>query len=111
MASIVPGVHFCIKCGAPLSSYAAIGPFESVLAEGHVYRSAVERPRNLIILLGIWVIFGMTALACLVVLLVDSVASVDSAIAAFLLIASVVILWRTTRNYQTRKREHPESHG
>src|SRR3954464_10914584 len=41
-----PEAHFCAKCGAPLSSYASTGPFESLFAEGHVYRQATEQPRK-----------------------------------------------------------------
>src|SRR5258705_6327948 len=54
----VPGATFCKDCGAPLSSYAATGPFESLFTEGHVYRQAAEHPQKLIVLLGMWVIFG-----------------------------------------------------
>ena len=54
---------FCAKCGAPMSSYAATSPFESLFAEGHVYRQAAERPRSFVVVLGIWIIFGMMAMA------------------------------------------------
>jgi hypothetical protein len=54
---------FCAECGAPMTSYAAIGPFEHIFAEGHVYRQAAERPRSFIAVLGIWIIFGVMALA------------------------------------------------
>jgi len=106
-----PAAHFCVKCGAPLSSYAATGPFESLFAEGHVYRQAAEHPRNLIVLLGIWMIFGMMALACTVILLItrDMGFSVETVFAVFLLVISVLILWKTTRNYRARKQERQES--
>src|SRR5690349_8538637 len=57
-----PSAHFCAKCGAPLTSYASTGPFESIFAEGSVYRSAAERPQKLVVFLGMWLIFGLTAL-------------------------------------------------
>lgn len=102
-----PAAHFCAKCGAPLSSYAATGPFESLFAEGHVYREAAEHPRKLIVVLGVWLIFGTMALASTVILLIDCTVSfsVDTVFAAFLLIFSVVILWKTTRNYRSRRQE------
>src|SRR5690606_24922835 len=50
--------HFCTKCGGPMTSYAAAGPIESILAEGYAYRWAVERPRKLTVVLGVWVLFG-----------------------------------------------------
>lgn len=54
-----PGTNFCWNCRAPLSSYAAIGPFESIFAEGFIYRAAVERPSRLIVVIGLWVLFGV----------------------------------------------------
>ncbi|MCX6927615.1 MAG: hypothetical protein NT154_31065 [Verrucomicrobia bacterium] len=106
-----PAAHFCVKCGAPLSSYAATGPFESLFAEDHVYRQAAEHPHNLIVVLGIWVIFGMMALAGSVILQLsrDIGFSIETVFAAFLLAISVMILWKTTRNYRAGKREPHES--
>ena len=59
LAPNAPGAHFCSDCGAPLSSYAATAPFVSLFAEGHAYRQAVEKPRSWIVLLGIWMLFGL----------------------------------------------------
>lgn len=58
-----PGADFCAKCGAPLSAYATMGPFEAVFAQGFIYREAAERPRRFIAVLGIWLIFLPQALA------------------------------------------------
>src|SRR6516162_1962936 len=63
MAQNEPSAHFCAKCGAPLTSYASTGPFESIFAEGSAYRAAAERPQKLVVVLGIWLIFGPMALA------------------------------------------------
>ena len=98
-----PSAHFCTKCGAPLSSYAATGPFEHLFAEGHVYRQAAERPRSLIVVLGIWLIFGTMALASLVVVLIGRDMGIGyTAFGAFILAISVVLIWKTTRNYLAR---------
>ena len=40
-----PGTHFCGHCGTPLTSYAATAPFESIFAEGDMWRKAVSRGR------------------------------------------------------------------
>lgn len=40
-----PGTHFCKHCGTPLTSYAATAPFESILAEGDMWRKATRRGR------------------------------------------------------------------
>lgn len=53
----VPDTNFCPHCGSPLSPYAAIGPWERLLAQGHIYRTAAEHPHRLIVVLGIWLIF------------------------------------------------------
>src|SRR5687768_8487210 len=62
--------HFCARCGTPMTAYAATGPFESLFAEGHVYRQAADRPRSLVVVLGIWLIFGPMALAGAMMLLI-----------------------------------------
>jgi hypothetical protein len=41
----VPGTHFCGHCGTPLTSYAATAPFESIFAEGDLWRKAVSQGR------------------------------------------------------------------
>ena len=41
----VPGTHFCRHCATPLTSYAATGPFESIFAEGDLWRKAASRGR------------------------------------------------------------------
>ena len=53
-----PGSELCGKCGAPHGSFSAMLPFLRVLAEGYVYRQAVQKPRSWITVAGIWVIFG-----------------------------------------------------
>ena len=57
-----PATHFCTQCGAPLSSFAATGPFESLFAEGHVYRQTVEQPVSLLVVVGVCLIFGMISM-------------------------------------------------
>ncbi len=98
-----PSAHFCIKCGTPLSSYASTGPFESVFAEGAVYREAAERPRSLIVVVGVWVIFGMIALTGLAMVLVPQDNGIGyRAFGAGMLGISVVLIGKSTRNYLRR---------
>lgn len=47
---------FCDRCGAPVDSVAAIMPFERIEAQGYLFREAVSRPRNWLVLVGIWVL-------------------------------------------------------
>lgn len=105
-----PSAHFCIKCGAPLSSYAMIAPFERLFAEGFIYRRATEHPRNLITVSGIWFIFGMMALGGLIIAIfsITSDAGPGTAIGLMLgsalMIGSLVIIVKTTRNYLINNR-------
>jgi hypothetical protein len=110
MAPNEPDAHFCAKCGAPLSSYASTGPFESLFAEGAVYREAADRPRSLVVVIGIWLIFGMmivggvffTAMG-LVGFGFSIAGGIWSLIGVSFLAVSVTMIWKTTRNYLARK--------
>lgn len=107
-----PSAHFCSKCGAPLSSYAATGPFEQLFAEGHIYRQAAERPRRLIVVLGIWLIFGMMGLTGFGVALAGRDMGFGfRALGGLMMAVSVVLVWKTTRNYLTRSKVDVEHDG
>ena len=104
MAPNDPDVNFCADCGAPLTSYASTGPFEHLFAEGAVYRQAAERPHNLVVVLGVWLIFGMLASIGLFLLVLGRELSfVVGIIGACSFAVSVAMIWRTTRSYATRK--------
>jgi len=95
-----PSAHFCKKCGAPLSSYASTAPFEHIFAEGHAYRQAAEQPRRLIVVLGIWVIFGTTATAGIAFIALGKGGGfVRLLIGTCLIAVSLTMIWKTTRNY------------
>lgn len=96
-----PGTHFCSKCGAPLSSYAATGPFESLFAEGHLYRRAAEQPQRLVVVLGIWLIFGIMAAggALLLATSWNPVNYPGVLTGIGMLAISVALIAKTTRNY------------
>ncbi len=104
-----PNTHFCVKCGAPLSSFATLAPFERLFAIGFIYREAADRPRKLIVVLGIWLIFGIAALFGLFVIMTsqgtDSVSTLAGAIiGGVVLLFSLVIIWKSTWNYLARKK-------
>ncbi|MEP4078973.1 hypothetical protein [Haloferula sp.] len=54
-----PGSQLCVKCGAPHGELAGFLPLTRVLAEGYVYRQAVQNPRSWISVAGIWMLFGV----------------------------------------------------
>jgi hypothetical protein len=105
-----PAADFCVKCGAPLSSFSMIAPFERLFAEGFIYRQAAGRPRSLITVLGVWFLFGILALGSLLVMALPFqskggglVATVVTVVfGAFFFAVSFVMIWKTTRNYLTR---------
>jgi hypothetical protein len=100
-----PMGKFCEKCGAPLQSLAAMGPFEGVWGEGFVYRQATEKPRSLVIVLGVWLIFGVCGAGSVAMLLLGWTKNVaDRFIGAFLLFVSVMMIWRTTLSYLAWRR-------
>ncbi len=104
LAPNLPNDHFCKNCGAPLSSFASTGPFESVFAEGQVYRQAAEQPRSFIVVLGIWLIFGTAVLAggFVFVWAWGEQDILDLVLTSGMILFSVVILAKTTRNYFSR---------
>lgn len=98
-----PSAHFCVSCGAPLSSYAGTGPFESTLAEGFIYRQATARPRSLIVVIGMRLMFGSMALAGAITIVVRA-GTISEIIGAAVAAISVITLWKTTGNYLTGKK-------
>ena len=109
-----PSANFCVKCGAPLTPYAAIGPFESIQAQGYIYRRAAEQPARLIVVIGIWVIFGMMFLATLAYTIASHYSGRrinygTALIASILMVISPLIIWKTTHNYISAKRAGKKS--
>lgn len=100
-----PGVPFCVECGAPMTSYAATGPLESIFAEGYAYRQAAERPRSFIVVLGIWMIFGTMALTGFFLIFIGREGELQPlVVGTFLLLVSLIMIWKTTWNYIARPR-------
>lgn len=102
-----PDADFCIKCGAPLSAYSTMGPYETILAQGFIYREAAERPRRFIVVLGIWLIFLPQAIGGVVMIGVDPSLYWDIISGAMIFI-SLGIIGRSTSNYFAHRRPNPE---
>ena len=103
-----PTANFCTKCGAPLSSYAATGPFEHLFAEGSTYRRAAEQPHKLIVVMGVWLIFGPLFLVGLMVISMssshDPMPGLYGVWGGLMMLFSPFIIWKTTRNYLRLRR-------
>jgi ribosomal protein L40E len=118
-----PTADFCRSCGAPLTSFAATLPFERTLAEGFAYRQAVEQPRKLIVVAGIWFIFGLmglTGFSMLHLTLPELLLSREGSPLLLLgttlgglamLAVSAIIIIRCTMNFLRRKAEPAELAG
>jgi ribosomal protein L40E len=94
-----PNAHFCEKCGTQLSSYAAIGPYEAVFSEAGIYRAAAEGPHNLLVMLGIWVIFGIVLMTGILLCVMASGEFLYVVFGAVCCAFSILMLVKTTRNY------------
>jgi len=105
--------HFCDQCGSPLTSHAAIDPVGQVRSVGSMVSKATSAPPRRIVLIGIWLIFGVP-----VVLMAflfgtlgppDSYGLLDFVLRIVLLLGVlglyIAILVKTTRNYFRRKNE------
>jgi len=110
------GADFCVKCGTPLTAHAEIDPMGRIFAQGDTFRKAVAGSPKLIVVVGMWLIFGMGFLG--LVLAIPSIPGsrgVSGAKEVVMLvmwwgillatgIVSGLILFRTTRNYFRMKR-------
>jgi hypothetical protein len=120
-----PAAHFCAECRAPLSSYASTGPFESLFAEGAVYHEAAARPRRLIVVAGVWLIFGPAIFTGLAIVFGASFKWYNAPVALTyfgvpggmaIIAISGAMIWKTTKNFlawkhASRKNEDHERAG
>jgi len=63
-----PLAHFCCKCGTPMTSHAEIDPLGRIYAMGDTWWKATRRPSSPIILVGMWLIFGVPVFMLLILL-------------------------------------------
>ncbi len=92
------GPHFCADCGAPLTAFSTVGPFERIFAQGHALRRSVSGPSSKIVVAGMWLLI----LPHFILLL--SVRDLSSI--AFLLILGTIyaiLLYRVTKNYLSHR--------
>lgn len=73
LAENMPTWNFCQDCGAPMDFCSSTVPFQTIWAEGWVYRQAVERPKP-ILFIGILLLFGVPGFAVVLAMLSGAVA-------------------------------------
>jgi len=54
-----PLSYFCLTCMTPLTSHAAIDPIYRIYAQGNTYQKAAAKPANFLVVLGMWLLFGL----------------------------------------------------
>ena len=111
---------FCVKCGTPLTAHAEIDPMGRIFAQGDTYRKAVAGSSKLIVVLGMWLIFGVGLLALAVAMPSLSGSGAMAGVKEMVMlliwcgmlagtaIVSGAILFRTTRNYFRLRRADKE---
>jgi hypothetical protein len=96
---------FCRKCGSPIGTTATLAPVPSIQTQGFLFRKAVDKPPNLIALIGMWFLFAPTipvgVYAATYLILYQRGLSYFLLFWVFvgLTYCSVVILYRITKNY------------
>ena len=104
--SNAPDVDFCARCRAPLSTMATIDPLRSTLAEGFVYRRAVEGTSKPIVLVGIWLIF-LPAMGLAVIQTINDGNRTPFQIGWAVAVSTLggAILYRSTASFLRKRRE------
>jgi hypothetical protein len=113
--------HFCRRCATPLTAYASIDPLGQIYAAADTYRKAIANPRRVIVILGLWLLFGPAALIYLLLVATNigslfgsdggfgDVAALVSAMAPPILLLhatiAAIILFRSTNNMLRLRRE------
>jgi len=82
-----------------------MGPFESIFAQGFIWREAAGRPRRLIVVLGMWLIFLPQAFSGLTLILEGGKLWRLVGCGTFLI--PIAIIARTTWNYLIEKSNMP----
>jgi len=111
-----PLAHFCRKCGTPMTSHAEIDPLGRIYAMGDTWWKATRRPSSPIILVGMWLIFGVPVFMLLILLpdvLFEAYGISIREVTLWRILAMLVILTligvyaavliKTTKNYLRRR--------
>lgn len=110
LAQNSPDAMFCVKCDAPLSASAVLGPFEQLRAQRFIFHRATTGPSSLFIVIGMWVIFAPVLFVSVLLICDELLYGNLSAKSMLLLIPAILagglavcLLWCVTTNY-SRKR-------
>jgi len=114
LAENKPGLHFCMKCGCPLSSIAHMDPIKRIYFQGWSLRRAVSGPILPVVFWGMWVFLGMALISTIIIIYLNISGHrgyfnmIDRGMLFYLIPAAViysVLLFRITKNYLRHKRK------
>jgi hypothetical protein len=112
-----PNDNYCCKCNASIGQQSTIDPVLSAVAEGRAISEAIREPHKLIVVIGIWMLFGAELLAWAIIfygtVITDLFNFGDFNIIPFILFAVFTFIYLyfcilTTRNYLRYKRNRPD---
>jgi len=108
-----PDTRYCAHCHAPLASTVMLDPIGQIQAQGFAFRQATAGKPNLIIVIGIWLLFFPVVIAAGIIIALAFTDPfcwsrnelLEFAVPMLVAVASVVLLYKTTMNYRRRRRE------
>jgi hypothetical protein len=106
LEELYDGCMQCSKCAAPVIPEAAFTPWESIFAEGFIYRRAVEMPQSLTVVIGIGFLFSVNLLVGLSTLyggISDSERLYQSLLGTFDVSVGAAAIWQCLKNYRNRR--------
>lgn len=98
---------YCVNCNTPMNLSTSNDPIQRLSSEGYAYRKAAEMKPNLLIFIGVWVLFLPTLLYCgfeSIALIIGTYGGgVENFVwfwCSFLFACfSILMLYRVTKNY------------
>jgi len=96
---------FCLKCGHPIGNFVNLDPVGQIQSQGHLFREAANKPRSPIILIGLWIYFGITALGVTLVLFFShhEFHFLTNILFIGIVVLGCSILYKATKNYLNKK--------
>ena len=97
---------FCSECGHPIGNFVNLDPVDQIQSQGYLFREATNNPRSLIIIVGLWLYFGI-AIVGVSLFLFFSNQDLPFFLNFFLIGIALLggfILHKATKNYLNRKK-------
>jgi ABC-type glucose/galactose transport system permease subunit len=104
MSENTPQEIFCSNCNMPIGQSATIDPVASAISEGLSISDAVREPGKLIIVIGMWIFYGVPIIAYLITI----IGTLD--ISTFIIFGGLIVFCLilpilTTRNFIIKKKK------